>query len=64
MRRDYFNFHSGNASQVIVLSQFTNQVNHAVSGGDTEVSGNNFNFRNKENMTQKIEEIGTEIKYI
>jgi len=37
------------ASQAIVQSQSSRQNSQVVSGGDTENSGNNFNFQNQEN---------------
>jgi preprotein translocase subunit SecF len=37
------------ASQAIVQSQSSRQNSQVVSGGDTEDSGNNFNFQNQEN---------------
>ena len=37
------------ASQIIAQVQRSFQNNQVVSGGDTENSGNNFNFQNQEN---------------
>ena len=37
------------ASQAIVQSQSSSQNSQVVSGGDTENSGNNFNFQNQDN---------------
>ncbi len=48
--KDHDNDDDGNsASQIIAQVQRSIQNSQVVSGGDTEDSGNNFNFQNQEN---------------